>query len=320
MMPHNAMNDRLELVSRTLEGEATPEDFNNLEELLRSDPEFRRDYLSYLNVDMALNSLPSEAREEFESNSSEIRLSRWRPMAFSAAAGLIFGLFCATLAWAFVLPKTSSSSSKKDPVSISIMSESFEDHAEAFVQGFPSRENQWGGDKAMIVRGTEGTAPIDGDSVLALGTSSESSLSYLQRIIDVSSIPKAEQGEMRIIEVIASFLADQPGEKERYTLRIASFDERPEDIRQIWGTVPWREMDKISLTSSKTGVSTEETSPRWETLSAIVEVPSQARSIVVSLAAGRLDPRAPKTPHYLDDVRAELRIIPFQKRLRPKRR
>jgi hypothetical protein len=145
-------------------------------------------------------------------------------------------------------------------------------------------------------------------------------LGFLQQIIDVSSLPQAGEGEMRVVEVIASFHAGQPGERERYTLRIASFKEAPENIRSLWEGVTWRDMDKISLTFSKTGLTAPVDAEGWQTLSAIVEVPAGARSVVISLAAGRFERKAPKTPHYVDDVRAELRIIPFSERLNSKRR
>lgn len=52
------MNDPLELIRRCLDGEATEAEFAQLEELLRDDSAFRREYLRYLNVDSALNALP----------------------------------------------------------------------------------------------------------------------------------------------------------------------------------------------------------------------------------------------------------------------
>ena len=125
---------------------------------------------------------------------------------------------------------------------------------------------------------------------------------------------------MRVVEVISSFLADQPGERERYTLRVASFVEAPEEIRSLWEGVPWRDMDDNTLTMSKAALSTPLDATGWQTISTIVEVPSEARSVVISLAAGRLNRQAPKTPHYEDDVRAELRIMPYSQRLRQKRR
>lgn len=45
---------------RCLDGEANDREFVQLEALLRDDPEFRRDYLRYLNVDSALGELPKD--------------------------------------------------------------------------------------------------------------------------------------------------------------------------------------------------------------------------------------------------------------------
>ena len=47
-------NAQLELLRRCLDGEATDKDYTRLEELLRNDSEFRKDYLRYLNVDSTL--------------------------------------------------------------------------------------------------------------------------------------------------------------------------------------------------------------------------------------------------------------------------
>lgn len=312
-------NTQLELMRRCLDGEASDEESVQLEDLLRNDPEFRKDYLRYLNVDLALAALPKRAPQSDRSGRRMVTFPQWRPLA-AAAAGLVFGLFCATVAWALVAGKPVDQDVVGARVVIPILTESFESPTTPIIEGFPSRTGEWGGDRAQIVSATPQRRPLDGDSVLSLESSADSNLGYLQQIVDVSSFPHAREGEMRVIEVIASFLADQPGERERYTLRVASFKEAPENIRSLWEGVTWRQMDTITLTLSKTGLSTPIDASGWQTLSAMVEVPAGARSVVISLAAGRLDRKAPKTPHYVDDVRAELRIIPFSERLRPKRR
>ena len=51
---------QLELIRRCLDGESTEEEFAQLEDLIRSDADFRKDYLRYLNVDSALAVLPKE--------------------------------------------------------------------------------------------------------------------------------------------------------------------------------------------------------------------------------------------------------------------
>ena len=319
----NSKDDPFELINRSLNGAATPDELQRLEDQLRADPEFRENYLRYLNIDMALGTLHHGLEEETPeaAQSNVIPFPRWRPLAFAATAGLVFGLFCATLTWALVIPKnTSASAPQPKSSSRPILSESFEDPALPLTNGFPIRAGEWGGDIARISTAPSPVKPVDGDSVLRLESSPNSNLGYLQQVIDVSSLPQAEEGEMRVVEVIASFLADQAGEEERYTLRIASFEETSEKVHQIWESVPWRQMDQISLTFAKTGLSTPPTSTGWQTLSTLVELPANARSIVVSLAAGRLNQEAPKTPHYIDDVRAELSIIPFKKRLSRKKR
>ncbi len=309
----NSRDPQLELMRRCLDGEANEEDLARFEDLLRNDPEFRKEYVGYVNVDSALAALPKTANSVDLPPKRILAFPKWRRYAPPVAAGLVFGLFCASLAWAIVLPRA------KAPIVLPILTESFESASTPLIDGFPSRTGEWGGDRAQIVGAEAGRQPLDGDSVLSLESSTESNLGFLQQIVEVSSLPQAGDGEMRVVEVIASFLADQPGERERYTLRVAAFEESPESIRSLWEGVHWSDLDKIALTFSKTGLSTAEDAEGWQTLSAFVEVPADAHSVVISLAAGRLDRRAPKTPHYVDDIRAELRIIPFKKRLCRKR-
>ena len=304
---------QLELARRCLDHEASEEELSQLEDLLRNDPEFRKEYLRYLNIDSALAGIPKIAVQPDPPVHGLVVFPKWRRFATAAVAGLVFGLFCASIAWAIVVPR------KTAPIVIPILTESFESSTTPFVDGFPSRTGEWGGDRAQIVASTPTRLALEGHSVLSLESSPDSNLGFLQQIVDVSTLPHAREGEMRVVEVIASFLADQPGELERYTLRIACFKESPENIRGLWEGVTWREMDKITLTFSKTGLTAPVDAEGWQTLSAFVEVPVDAHSVVISLAAGRLDRKAPKTPHYVDDIRAEFRIIPFKKRLCRKR-
>ena len=67
----NTRNSQLELMRRCLDGEATDEEFAELEELLRSDPEFRKDYLRYVNVDFALTALPKNAEQSASRRGSD---------------------------------------------------------------------------------------------------------------------------------------------------------------------------------------------------------------------------------------------------------
>ncbi len=304
---------QFELIRRCIDRESTDREFTELEALLRDDSDFRRVYLSYLNVDSALEALPKESAPK--PSTGLLRFPQWRPLATAAAAGVVLGLFCASVAWAIVLP-----SEPAARLVLPILTESFEKSATPLIKGFPTRTGEWGGDPAQVVGTVPKRLPIHGAAVLSLGSSPDSNLGYLQQIIDVSSLPQAEEGEMRTVEVIASFHAHETGEQERYTLRVATFNESPESVHNLWEGIPWREMDDNTLTMTKSGLTTSAEAESWQTISVAVEVPDNARSVVISLAAGRLDPLAPKTLHYLDDVRADLVISPLTKRLRPKLR
>lgn len=74
----NKRDDQLELVRRCLEGEPSPEELEQLEEKLRDDPEFRIDYLRYLNVDMGLAALPRKS-EAVLTRGDETALATRRP-------------------------------------------------------------------------------------------------------------------------------------------------------------------------------------------------------------------------------------------------
>ena len=307
---------QFDLIQRCFDENPSDEELYQLEDLLRNDPEFRKDYLSYINVDSALSTLPTENSEFNPPVEKIVTPNQWRPLVSSAAAGLIFGLFCATIAWAIVVPeKPSSSLPQEARVITPIITESFEKPTTPFKKGFPSQANVWGGDRVEIVQSTPRTPPFDGNSALTIEASPRFKMSYLLQILDVSSAPQANEGEMRIIEVISSFLADQPGEKERYTIHIASFKESPEEIRELREGITPTEIDELTLTFSKRGLSTSRNAEGWQTLSAMVEVPSDAHSVVISLGAGRLFRKSERTAHYIDDIRAELRIIPFSERL-----
>ena len=294
---------QLELIQRCVDEEAQQEELEQLEALLRHDSNFRKTYLSYLNIDLALPNIPKE-----ETQKKVIKLSLWRSTTSAAVFGLVCGLFCATVTWAIVVPLKPSPLSAR--VVLPVLSESFEPPNQQLTPGFPKRAGIWGGDRMQVVTSTPSDPPLDGNSVLKLGTSPLYKQAHLIQVIDVASFPQAREDEIREIKVTSSFLADQYDEQERYTVRVASFKESPEEIRALREDLTVAEINELTLTLSETGINTRKKITGWKTLSTTVEVPSEAQSVVVSLGAGRRYRKSEKIPHYIDDVRAEIRITP----------
>ncbi len=298
--------ERNELIDALIEGEISEADFLRLEAELSVDPAARKAYFDRVALSQAL----AEEAMAFPARQTTIvtpHRSVWlqgRPLT-AAAAGVVLGLFCAGAAWAVVRPRQNG-----PRVNTVLLEESFEKHEERLPEGFPTGAGVWGGERTALVDGQGSVEPFHGDRMVRLEPSAPTPLSYLSQIIDLRGMPRADAGEVRQIEVTASFHADSPGFRERYTLRVATFGEEPGSIQAQWIDVPWQAVSGRSLSHCKRGLSTQADDGGWQTLTALVEAPPEAASVVISLAAGRLDAAAPKTPHYIDDVRARLVISP----------
>ena len=303
----NSEQQRLDLVRRYVDSTATAEETRALENELRTDAALRHQFLRYMNVDAALGSgrlagvalgIPTPVTH---------RQARWlsRRPVIAAGVGLVFGLFCASVTWAMIGTRPTGAR-----INVPLLDESFENPQMIWPTGFPTQAESWSGDRGQIVGGNAELTPRDGKFMLRLDPSEATTLSYLDRVIDLQSLPLPESNEMRQIEVTASFHAAIPGIRERYTLRVATFSETPDQIGSLWINVPWQEMDQRTLTLAKRGLSTLADASGWQTITVTVEVPREAHSVVISLASGRLKNSDEKIPHYLDDVRARLLIGP----------
>ena len=141
---------RLELVRRYVDGTATAEETQALENELRTDAAFRRLFLRYTNVDAALGNgrlsgvavgLPAPVTH---------RPVRWlsRRPAIAAAVGLVFGLFCASVAWAMIGTRATGAR-----INVPLLDESFENPQMNWPEGFPAQAGSWSGERGQVVGG-----------------------------------------------------------------------------------------------------------------------------------------------------------------------
>jgi hypothetical protein len=221
-------------------------------------------------------------------------------------------MFCTSMLFAYVVPSLGKVTT--------LLQEGFESNSVKLRGDFPSETGVWGGGLARVVQGVDGVAPPEGRQMLRVEPDASSTLTYLDRIIDLSSLPLPAAGEVRYVEVTASFHAGAGGLRDRYTLRAAAFGEAPGSLRQLWLKVPWRELEERTLAGAKRGLSTDADTTGWHKITVRVEAPPEARSIVISLAAGLFETPDLKTAHYIDDVCAHLVITPSTTHPRNRRR
>jgi len=301
----NSDDPRYELIRRHHDGEASPHEIAQLEAELRADAAFRRAYVRYLNLDVALGSLALGRMSEdddllppsavLSSTFASGRSSR-RPLS-AAAAGFAIGICCTSLVWAYAVPRYQSTGSG----GLAILTQSFEDAAMPWPPGFPLQARQWSGDAAHVV-GAEGSVfPKSGTHMLRFEPATNELFSRAHYIVDLAQQPLPSG--VRQIKLTASFRPTRSERRSRYVLRAASFAKKIDEIDPRWMIESWSELDDRALARAARGFPVLPDTDEWQTVSLTVDVPDGSQILVVSLWAATMDGKAEnRLPHYLDDV------------------
>lgn len=302
----NSDDKKLELIRRHVDGMATAEDHRELQEALRNDAALRRLFARYMNLDAALGNGrlaagPANMAEPVGGRRPSKGWFAWRPLA-AAAAGLVFGLFSASMVWAYAVPLTKGTIRQV----VAVFADGFEDSQMTPRGGFPKRPNEWTGDLSAPVGVESGVTPIEGQRMLRLTPPPKRKFGYARRIVDLAEYPLLPERQTRRLEVTASFNTPGTERSSLYQIRLAAFSEEPGDLRAIWNDEPVL-FDTV-LQHVGRNVRTEPGESGWQTVSAVLDLPPGTRSIVISLAAAEADPAVPPTVHFLDDVQARFVI------------
>lgn len=298
------------MIHAGLDGHATDEQIVRLNTLLRTDAAARDLYLqladthSCLAVDEQLWAEQTTFSRSIAANPS--RQGRWFAALFArpitaAAGGLVIGLFSASVAFACVIPRLRTEAARLVP----IFTESFDDETMAPQRGFPSRAGVWSGDLSGSIPAETDLKPKDGERMVRLAPHDKRKFSYAWRIVDLAACPMPAGAESRQVEVTASFHGVRSGVAERHQIRLAAFAEEPGEVKAIWNGDNM--FDQVLQHVGRT-VTADPDDQDWQTLRATMEIPPEARSLVISLAAAMADDSAPKTAHYLDDVHVQFVI------------
>jgi hypothetical protein len=249
---------------------------------------------------------PNASRRE------KARWLSWNPLA-AAAAGVVFGMFCASVAWAVNAPR----SLALLPSTIPLNDPSFESQPGRLPSGFPSKYGVWSGDNAQVV---ESGNALDGKRLLQfVHANREPSLpNYgahscdVFQLVDLRPIKtKSDSGEC-MLELSAQFLdlRPMPGERITFLCRLHVFTGPPETLTPEW---PLNQRQALALGSaSAEGNGGNPGTPHR--VSTKILLPPNADFALVHLIAHK-----PKNPsgteaefgaQYADDVRLTLQSPP----------
>jgi hypothetical protein len=294
----NRTEHELELMRLYLEGVASLEETQELESLIVKDASVRQDFLRYTHLDSALAGVRRSQPSVVVPRRS-VWLS-WRPLT-AAAAGIVFGVFCTSVVFAYAVPRIRMDRHRVVP----LFNERFEDVKAVFGRGFPNDADGWSGDFDAVVSTDGAISPKEGQHMARLAPITGRKFCAAERMVDLAKFPLTSSTESRMVEVTASFHGIDSEWPDRNQIRLAAFAEAPKDVKAIWNSDS--RLDQVLQHLGRT-VTVKPGEHGWQTLKVSMEIPTGARSLVIHLGAGVADDAGPKTLHYIDDVRAQFVI------------
>ena len=297
-------HESLELIRRYIDGNASEADRQALQEQLRHDAATRRLFARYANIDATLGSGSIALRVSAHPTSRSTYWYSWRPLT-AAAAGIVFGMFCTSVVFGFVVQRHGV---KKTP--LAVLQPSFEDAQMPLAKGFPPAPLLWTGDVAKVVPAENGVTPKNGHHMLRLETTVYGKPVLFPRLYQIIALPPSGS-ELREIEVSASFASADPGSSPHYTVRAYAVNEAPERLGPDWFARHWFVQRDEAIASAETGFENPPGSTNWQSIGLRLQVPGKARCLVVFFGVKNQEKSPSKHPHYLDAVEVSIIETPL---------
>jgi hypothetical protein len=322
--------DELNLLHSYLDGTLEEADFCRLQILLRERADARRMLRSLATVETKLNQLaatntttlhllanpPSSPR-----NASETIPWFSRRPAAAAVAGLLMGLFCATMVFAYMTPAVNRP--------VTVLETSFESTAPTAASGVPDEFGKWGGDYSELVGAQNGVTPRSGtrmwrflqaDNALESGVrANQSRANYVGEaiyVLDLKHLPPAEANATRQMEISAWFAQGATASDSCYhwNIKAAAFEGSVTEAPKLWGR--WDDVG-VSVVRHEAKA---QSGAHWQPLSVTMPIPAHANFLVFECAVVQRTPNVSKgvaafPAHYLDDVR--VRLLPPDRPVKP---
>lgn len=236
-----------------------------------------------------------------------------RPFA-AAAAGLVLGLFCATLAWAVASPRAVATMARV----FALADGSFEMMSGKVPSGFPQQTGVWSGDESEVVTGG-GATPKDGARMLrfvraegdATVPNSPANSCDVWQLVDLRGL-RAEVGEGEAtLELSASFLDARKAKGSRvlFSVRVYAFAGEPSQLHADWPMAVKESLAFGSGVADAWGGAPQ----KWKHATAKMMLPSSADFAVVQLVATKWTTKGQTAEfgeQFADDVRLTLKTQP----------
>lgn len=285
----------------------TVAEHQELLQALRTDAEARRLWFVHQDVEVGL-------RTQLKAPSVVVPLSRrwlqWRPLT-AAAAGLVIGLFSASMVFAYGLPKVVRQV-------LALANAGFEGSVAPMPDGLPVRFGVWSGDYAEVVGAQQGIVPRKGKHMFRFlrSDSREPSSSggtifngNMYQLIDVRTWREAVASGMAVVDWSAWFncAPEASGTKSKFEASVWAFAGDTSFVRKNW-----EEKLHQELAYSSWKIIADDDLKSWQPIAGSMILPPDTDFLVIELKAvpGMPSPvngAVTFSGHYADDVQLVLR-------------
>ena len=235
----------------------------------------------------------------------------WRPLT-AAAAGLVIGLFSASMVFGFGVRSLEKV--------VSLFQESFESGPAPLVKGIPQEVNLWSGDYSEIVEKYEGVKPKDGTKMARVlrsdfegkASSMPNRQGDLSRIIDVRSFMRDANGGEFVMTLSALFNAAPFPDSQRYDGVVTLYA-----LGEIGSTEESLMEDALAISNGSCN-SMDRDPATWQTASTRLLLPTGTKFVMLKVSFRRWPKGSGDQPslpdlmtfagHFVDDLRASIRI------------
>lgn len=294
----------LELAMRHQDGALSAAETSAFETAMRADPAKRRLFTELQMRSMALHE--RFRQEAFRAEPAPRKHATWSTRPLTAmAAGLVIGLFSASIMWALSAPKATTERL------FSLQNGGFEERR--LERGFPRQTGLWSGDEAEIVAGGSEERQmlrfVNPGSDAADPSGRAISCDVFQ-MVDVRPLRSGLAADAdAVLELSADFLDDLPDKNNSsviFTAQLFLFSGDPAEAH-----AHWPHMIKEALASGAALVTTRGADHgRWRHATTRSLLPAEATYAVIQLAA-RPDLRPTKLDSlFVDNVRLTLKTQP----------
>ena len=293
------------LIDACLDGRLSEAEADRLSQWIEDSSEARQRYWQLASVhgmieqSMQSASLKAANGEAFVTPVKTEERFRWSRIS-STAAGIMIGIFCASLGWAYAIPLVNQSQRE----SREIVFESFEDPEMKLSGRFPTNVNRWFG-RVFSVPVEDGMPAVEGARVGQFNASTTSKFTYARYLIDLDEHPEPGEEHVRSVEVEASFFTSNPEASSVFQIRLGAFSQEPGAVRPIWNDHELL-FDTVLQHVGRNYITEPGEQTGWHKLHATIEIPPGTRSVVISLGAGNDEPGATASDHFVDAVRVQL--------------